>query len=384
MSRRQGFAGFIPALLLLIVPAWTPVCGDDVILFQAEPAVEAEAEDDADSEDVTREISVEVKQDGKTLAVTQTVDGVFVGEIDDGAEQTPVKAESLQELKEKFPEVHAAFTAKPANPAAQAGAPVGISVQVTDNNGDRKVEIQEPGRKTILRDQKGEDISITVRQDLEHGSRTERYEAPDVKALRGKYPAMARLFQQHQGGAIGGAINLQVQAGGGVVFGNAGAIGGPRKISGEQDGRKVVIHDENGRRIRIAVTKTVDGDEATEEFEADDLANLRKKHPDVAKLYEKLAGKGGYQRPAFGNVAIGAAAQPNPARAVPPPVEGVKGTYSSIQFKLARMSLEQSLRQLKRLADDPKIDDQEAVKKLADEITEITKKLEDLETKAKK
>ena len=48
------------------------------------------------------------------------------------------------------------------------------------------------------------------------------------------------------------------------------------------------------------MTKTVDGKDVTEEFQADDPVALKKQHPEIAKIYDKLAGKGIPQQQQFG------------------------------------------------------------------------------------
>lgn len=367
MLCRWELHGVLAALLLVVMPGMSLAQVEDLELGLIGEFV---AEED-DEDEVTQEITVEIEKDGKTVTITQTVDGEFVGEIVEGEEATPIRAKSLEELKEKSPEGHAAFQSKPA--AVAPGKDVATST-VTDVDGDRRIEVQTPGRKFVSRDQRGEDLEITIKQDLEHGARTERYEAEDLATLQKKFPKIAKEYQGHA--AANGVV---VQLPGGARFGGNPAAAGPRKFTGEHQGQKVVITDDQGRNIRIKITKTEDGKESTDEFEADDLPELKQQHPDIARIYEKFAGRGFQQPPQpFGlingrvQVQIG-----NAAGAVP----GARPADPARQVQTARKMLDSSRRLLEKLTRDGKHPDAEALKKLAEEMAEISKKMEDLETK---
>lgn len=355
-------------------------------------AVEAE-EKKADAVDGSREVTVEVKRDGKTITITQTVKGEFVGEIKDGEEATEIRAKSLDDLKEKSPEGHAAFLAKPT--VLKAGEAQAVSVSVADNNGDRKIEIQEPGRKVTMRDQRGKQIGITVKQDIEHGARTERVDAADMDSLKKIAPELAKLAEQYAGGVVANpAAQIRVQALNGRIGRNVQPVpAGPRKISGEHNGGRVVIRDENGKKITMTITKTVDGKEETQEIKAEDLADLKKQNAELAEVYEKLAGKGGMAANQFnnGNIIIGNAngriqlqAQAVPIQAVPEvAVERLPAGPAARDFAQLKSVMELSKKKLERLANDPKFADQDAAKELTEDIDDILEKLKELEGKIK-
>ncbi|QDT53441.1 hypothetical protein Pan44_14580 [Caulifigura coniformis] len=63
-------------------------------------------------------------------------------------------------------------------------------------------------------------------------------------------------------------------------------INGQRTITIEEDGDKTVIEDQAGRNIRVTIRKVVNGAEQTTEHSAVDLEDLRRKAPEVARLYE--------------------------------------------------------------------------------------------------
>lgn len=377
-------------LLAGLMAVWgSSAACEDVAIGLIDQYVVAVADEEDDEEDgVTREVSIDVQRDGKTIRLTETVDGEFAGEIVEDGEGTEIRARSLEELKERFPEAHAAYGQKPANPAGKLGGAAGVSVQVTDNNGDRKVEVKEPGRKTTIRDRQGEGIELTVRQEWENGTRTERYDAPTAEALRRKYPEAAQIYERYRNG---GAVQLQVQ---GAAFGRigiGGAPGGPRKIVGEHNGRKITIRDENGAKIRVTATKTVDGKEETETFEAENLDELKKKHPEIAKVYEKLAGRNvaqpgnGAAGIVIGNgvpirVQVEAGAAPVPVPALP---EAPANSPAERELRMVKQLLAQSRKRLERLAGNPDFADAEIARELAEELEAFEEKLEELEEKTK-
>jgi hypothetical protein len=373
-----------------LMAAWgSSAACEDVDIGLIDQYVVAVADEEVDEEDgVTREVSIDVQRDGKTIRLTETVDGEFAGEIIEDGEGMEIRARSLEELKERFPEAHAAYGQKPANAAGKWGGAAGVSVQVTDNNGDRKVEVKEPGRKTTIRDRQGEAIELTVRQEWENGTRTERYDAPTAEALRRKYPEAAQIYERYRNG---GAVQLQVQ---GAPFGRigiGGAPGGPRKIVGEHNGRKITIRDENGAKIRVTATKTVDGKEETETFEAENLDELKKKHPEIAKVYEKLAGRNvaqpgnGAAGIVIGNgvpirVQVEAGAAPVPVPALP---EAPANSPAERELRMVKQLLAQSRKRLEKLAGNPDFADAEVARELAEELEAFEEKLEELEEKTK-
>jgi hypothetical protein len=129
--------------------------------------------------------------------------------------------------------------------------------------------------------------------------------------LKKNHPDAARLYEKHAGGNNivigGGAIQLQVRARAvpapglppnlapvvplDVLPQFPNQLPGPRTIRSENDGQKVEITDEDGKKIRVKVTKIIDGKEVSQESSADDLKTLSAEHPDAAKLYTQLTGK---------------------------------------------------------------------------------------------
>lgn len=88
-----------------------------------------------------------------------------------------------------------------------------------------------------------------------------------------------------------GGIQLQVQ-----VAGGAGrkvsirTVNGVKQIDAEENGQKVQITDDPQKGIKIKVTEdNEEGKEETKEYEAKNADELKKKHPDAHKLYEKYS-----------------------------------------------------------------------------------------------
>ncbi len=88
-----------------------------------------------------------------------------------------------------------------------------------------------------------------------------------------------------------GAIQIQIQ--GGVFAAGPGMTrtevnnNGERTITVDDNGKEVEIIDHDGENIKIAITETVNGEEESSEYTADDLDDLKQNHPDIAELYEK-------------------------------------------------------------------------------------------------
>lgn len=117
-----------------------------------------------------------------------------------------------------------------------------------------------------------------------------------------------------------GVIQLQVQ-GGIIAAGNVNVrttvTNGQRTVTVNDNGKKIEIRDQDGEDIEVTVTETVNGQEETSEYSADDLDDLKQNHPDIAELYEKYTQQNPIQFQVF-------AAQmqqiPNlPRRAIPVP-----------------------------------------------------------------
>ncbi len=275
---------------------------------------------------------------GKTTELERAADGSFSGKItetvDGEKKETPIKAASEKELEQKFPEVYEAFQKQQAKQAPFGGLQIGgipgapgnqaqiqingqlfgglgglnQTMEVSVVNGKRQIKVQNGDEKVEINDQDGKDILLKHTRPVDGKSKTDEYKAADLDDLKKKHPEAARLYEKHSGanlGIGGGGIQIQMRAAGagGVplqlqprfqvepVPAPSNRPAGPRTIRAEQDGRKIEITDENGEKIRVKMTKTIDGKEVSQEFSADDLKSLKAEHPEAAKLYEQLTGR---------------------------------------------------------------------------------------------
>lgn len=278
------------------------------------------------------------KENGKTTELERAADGSFSGKItetvDGEKKETPIKAASEKELEQKFPEVYEAFQKQQAKQAPFGGIQIGgipgapgnqpqiqingqlfgglggqnQTMEVSVVNGKRQIKVQNGDEKIEINDQDGKDILLKHTRPVDGKAKTDEYKAADLDDLKKKHPEAARLYEKHSGanfGIGGGGIQIQMRAAGanGIplqlqprfqvepVPAPSNRPAGPRTIRTEQDGRKIEITDENGEKIRVKMTKTIDGKEVSQEFSADDLKTLKAEHPEAAKLYEQLTGR---------------------------------------------------------------------------------------------
>ncbi len=266
-------------------------------------------------------LKFQTNENGKAIKLEQAADGSFSGQIVEtvnGEEKsTDFKAADAKELQEKFPDAHKALekaldeqrrNARNAAPAAQPQFGGGLranvqingignqNVQVKIVNGDRTIQIRNGDEQVEIRDRNGKDIAVKHTRPIEGKAKTDEYKGADLDDLKKKHPDGAKLYEKYAAGnAIPGNVvpQIQIQAANGAFrVGNpvGSSSPGPRTIRADFDDRKVEIVDEDGRQIRVRITKTADGKETTEEFSADDLKQLRDEHPEAARLYEKLTG----------------------------------------------------------------------------------------------
>jgi hypothetical protein len=148
-----------------------------------------------------------------------------------------------------------------------------------------------------------------IKQALEQLAKSEN----DAASTRAEKMLKEITDDPQQAGQGPFGFRLPIQPGGRIQFGNAqvqiqvqavGGAGGAKKISiknvngvkeidAEEGGRKVhIVDDPQG--IKMEVTeKNKEGKEETKKYEAKDANELKKKHPEAHKLYEKYATNNG-------------------------------------------------------------------------------------------
>ena len=268
-------------------------------------------------------IKLSSNENGRAIELERAADGSFSGKIKEtvnGEEKTTdIKAADAKELEQKFPEANKALqkheekmrnARQQANPFGggafnanvQVNGGANQRVQIRIINGDRTIEVQTGDEKIEIRDKNGKEIELKHTRPVDGKAKTDEYKAADLDDLKQKHPDAAKLYEKYAPGnglAGGVAAQIQIQAGpGGFRAGQlrltptefGPTLPGPRTIRAQLDDRKVEITDDDGRKIRVTITRTIDGKETTETFSADDLKELKAEQPDVAKLYEKYTG----------------------------------------------------------------------------------------------
>ena len=89
-----------------------------------------------------------------------------------------------------------------------------------------------------------------------------------------------------------GQIQIQVQGiaiGQGIQIRN---VNGVKTSEAKEKGRSVKIVDDPNNGISVTITETKNNKKTTRQFQAKDAAELKKKHPEAFKAYEKYKGKG--------------------------------------------------------------------------------------------
>lgn len=161
----------------------------------------------------------------------------------------------------------------------------------------------ENGRQIQLRRAADGSFSGTIKETVNGKDQETPIVAASEKELEEKFPDAHKAYQKQQKGPANAAgagirINGQQIGGPGVQSLKFNMINDKRHIEAVAGDEKVEITDTNGKDIELKHTRRVDGKSKTDEFKADDLDDLKKKHPDAAKLYEKYvagpnAGVGG-------------------------------------------------------------------------------------------
>lgn len=188
-----------------------------------------------------------------------------------------------------------------------------------------------------------------------------------------------------------GRIQIQVQGIAGGAGGNKRVTvknnNGVKDIEVDDNGKKVKIHDDPNDGIKIEVTeKNKEGKEETKKYEAKNVEELKKNHPEGHKIYDE------YSKQPGGIQIQGIQLQPG---VLPPgfpqlPVPGVPGIPAAIRpirvrpalerpatakIEAVQKQLEEALESLKKLEQDGAKPD--SIKKLADLIEAAKKQLDE-------
>jgi hypothetical protein len=170
-------------------------------------------------------------------------------------------------------------------------------------------------------------------------------------------PAVARI-QIRQAGGNGRRIQVRV-------------VNGVKDITVEENGKKVRIQDDPNNGIKLEVTEKKDGKETTKKYEAKNAAELKKKHPDAYKIYEKHGKQNG-------GIQIRVARPAVPAVPQPQRIAQIRKTHFDRMKKNLDDQIERIEKQAEQQADGAR---KESYKRMIESLKRHRKTIEDLERK---
>ncbi|REJ79772.1 MAG: hypothetical protein DWQ29_14735, partial [Planctomycetota bacterium] len=144
----------------------------------------------------------------------------------------------------------------------------------------------------VIEETRDEEIVVTITETIDGEEKTTEIKAKNVQDLRNKDKEAFQLYRRHiRQGGVQNQAQIQAQA---IVIGGVAnrqvkvsIVNGRRTIEVEEDGKKIEIHDKDGKDISLKVTEKEGDKQETREYEAADLDELKEKHPEAAELYEK-------------------------------------------------------------------------------------------------
>lgn len=169
-------------------------------------------------------------------------------------------------------------------------------------------------------------------------------------------PAVARI-QIRQAGGIGRRLQVRV-------------VNGVKQITVEENGQKVQIREDPNNGIKLEVTEKKDGKETTRKYEAKDAAELKKKHPDAYKIYEKYGAQDGGIQIRVARPAVAAAPQPQRIAQIRKP-----------HFDRMKKSLDDHIKRIEKQAEQADGARKESLKRMIEGLKRHRKMIEDMEKK---
>ncbi len=166
------------------------------------------------------------------------------------------------------------------------------------------------------------------------------------RLAKGNRPKASRLAE--------GALKAKEQEDAASAAFNGRRIGvqnnnGSREVTIEEGNRKIKINDGNGQPIKIEVTTKTNGKDSTEKYEAKDVDELKKKHPEAYKIYAEA----------------------------PPPDQEVR--TAAMMFRALRNHAESLIKgdRVQRAMPETKADLKQAVDQLKQSLAEVEKRLQE-------
>lgn len=174
------------------------------------------------------------------------------------------------------------------------------SISVSIGPGSRSITLREGDEKIELRErEEGKEIKLSHERIVNGATKRDEYQAPDLETLKKQNPDAADLYRRAiEKIQIRPAIPIRVPGPNGIAqlglpFGRPQQPQpgqGNRVLTATVKGQQVRIEDRYGTNIEISITRTVDGKDQVDKHSAADLATLKKEHPEIAMLYQRLTG----------------------------------------------------------------------------------------------
>lgn len=255
------------------------------------------------------------------------------------------------------------------------------------------VQSGKAGMEAVAGAAKSDDLELATRclAVLTEGlsSKSEDVQQAARTALQNLAKSENKSVAQRARAALEAPVKLGIPGGRfpGGVQGNFQQIAvqvnnGARQVKVTENGKEIVIKDNNGKDITITTTETVNGQKVTKSVTAKDEDDLKKNHAEAHALFEKYSKGGNGIRLNFGINAIGngiAIGQPgiqailNRPRAVNP----FKAAEALNEIDQLRQKLEAANEKLSKAAESDKPDPGD-LKAISAEIKALTKRLAEI------
>lgn len=242
----------------------------------------------------------------------------------------------------------------------------------------REFKVTEKGRTYHITDTfggvNGRQIAVKITEKVKGEEKTSEIKVRSVADLKNKHKDVYDIYRKNIGKAklkiVAGNNAGPLPAGGRAAGGggmriNTRIVNGRREMDIDDNGKKIQIADSNGKDIVMKVTETVNGKQKTTEYKAKDVAELKKKHADAAKMYENYTSRvrvrvngGGFFRAGRG---FGRVRQP---RGFP---GNANNAQARQQMEKARARLMEAVQKLSKFASQGNTDPKE-LKKLSAEV----------------
>jgi hypothetical protein len=254
----------------------------------------------------------------------------------------------------------------------RAVRPVAVQPQLV-----REVNVNENGKKIHIKETIGWEIVVKVTEKVAGKEKTTETKAKNAADLKKQNLAVYELYRKHIRKAqprIAQAIQIQAQN-----------FNGKREVNVVEKGRKIQITDTNKKDIVVRVTETVGGKEKTTESKAKGVAELKKKHPEAAKLFEKYANQQNNVIQLFagpGGIQIQGVPQVIPIRGNPfaPRQAAPNAKAANTEIDKAKAQLDKAVARLKTLAGNKNVKPED-LRKLAEELQSARKQLDEAQKK---